>query len=277
MLLFVSFQTSKAIPLFYWQPPGWVNFGDYISLVLVERIVGHHIETSLGLQPPKHQQRLFAVGSILAKAADGDIIWGSGVSGKRLKKEDYHVKTHLDIRAVRGPLTRQFLIHTFNIPCPEVYGDPALLFPFFFPEFKKSKKPKYEYIIIPHYTEQKLFPKKLYKNVVYPTEPWELVIKKILDSKFVISSSLHGLIVAEAYKIPARLLRITNNEPLFKYQDYYLGTRRPHFKYATSIEEALKMGGEPAFSCDLKKLYTAFPFDCWPNKEISKMSHSLNP
>jgi pyruvyltransferase len=255
--------TNKGIPLFYWKSASRVNFGDYLSLKLVERIVGQPIETN----PSDNRKKLLAVGSIFARASEGDIVWGSGVSGKRMKLSDYDFKT-LDIRAVRGPLTRQFIMENFKINCPEVYGDPVLLFPYFFPEFKKKKNPKYDYVIVPHYTEEKLFPKSKYKNVVYPTDPWDVVIKKILNSKFVISSSLHGLIVAEAYHIPARLLRVTENEPIFKYIDYYLGSGRSDFCFATSIEEALKLGGEPPFKCDLKKLYKAFPFDCWGNIKV---------
>jgi len=80
----------------------------------------------------------------------------------------------------------------------------------------------------------------------------------------VISSSLSGIIIAEAFGIPARLLRIenqSNTEDLFKYRDYYYGTNRFEFKCATSIEEALEMMGEPAPACDLEKLVKAFPFD----------------
>ncbi len=69
----------------------------------------------------------------------------------------------------------------------------------------------------------------MYPNVVYPTEPWDEVIRKILDSEFVISSSLHGLIIADAFGVPSRLLKITDTEPLFKYRDYYEGTGRPIF------------------------------------------------
>ena len=78
------------------------------------------------------------------------------------------------------------------------------------------------------------------KNVVYPTQPWYEVIEKILDSKFVISSSLHGIIIAEAFGIPARLLKITDKEPLFKYADYYYGTGRFDFQAATSVAQAWK-------------------------------------
>jgi pyruvyltransferase len=258
-----------CLPVYYWRGYSFINFGDYLSIKLVERIVEEPIER---YNKKNHytQQKLLAIGSIISMAEEGDIIWGSGVSGKVLNLDSYHFK-NLDVRAVRGPLTRKFLMDNFNIDCPAVYGDPALLIPYFFPEFKKSERPKYDYIIIPHYSEEFLFPKEKYPNAVYPTEPWDEVINKILDSKFVISSSLHGIVVAEAFGIPARLLKITFNERLFKYCDYYFGTNRPDFKYATSVQEALQMGGEKPFQCDLKKLYHAFPFDFWPNATLKKI------
>lgn len=255
---------GQDLPLFYWRDPKLVNFGDYLSLKLVERIVKKPIrvyEGDLG-----KERKLLAIGSILSFATDWDIVWGAGINGKLLQKKDY-LFHHLNVRAVRGPLTREFLLRHFNIRSPEIYGDPGLLFPYFFPEFKRSASPHYPYIVIPHYSEIHLFPKEGNPHVVYPSDPWDEVIRKILDSQFVISSSLHGIVIAEAYGIPARLLRITDHEPLFKYKDYYLGTHRPYFQYAHSVDEALKMGGEPPFDCDLNKLYQAFPFEFWsPNR-----------
>jgi pyruvyltransferase len=252
---------SQTWSLFYWKDT-FINFGDYISLKLVERIVGQPIK-EYNMHKDKGP-KLLAIGSILTFARTHDIVWGSGANGKWLDLKHYRF-TRLDIRAVRGPLTREFLRNNFNCSVPAVYGDPALLIPYFFPEFKRSPNPKYPYIIIPHYSEQKLFPKDEYENVVYPTEPWNEVIEKILNSAFVVSSSLHGLVVAEAFGIPARWLRITENEAIFKYVDYYLGSGRPEFAFARSVEEALEMGGEKPFECDLEKLYRAFPFELWPN------------
>ena len=73
------------------------------------------------------------------------------------------------------------------------------------------------------------------------------------------------LATAEAYGIPARYLRISDHEPLYKYHDYYQGTNRSSFTYASTVQEALEMGGESPAVCDLEKLYTSFPFECWPH------------
>jgi len=260
---------QDGLMLYYWNENPAVNFGDYISVKLVERIVGKPVKTS-PKKPPKDIRKLLAVGSILYFARENDVIWGSGVNGKKIYKKDYNFN-FLDVRAVRGPFTRAFLYENFGIDSPEIYGDPALLFPYLFPEFKRSSNPTYSYVVIPHYSEEKLFPRNQFPNVIYPTDPWDVVIARILDSQFVISSSLHGIIIAEAYGIPARLLRISENEPLLKYQDYYLGTNRSEFNFATSIEEALKMGGEPSYHCDLKKLYESFPIEFWPGLTLKEI------
>ena len=270
----LSCEEYEGLPLFCWRELPFENFGDYISWKLVERIVDSPIHAIR--KKRVFEKKLFAIGSILYFATDGDIIWGSGINGKTLSKEHY-IFSNLDIRAVRGPKTRQFLTENFHIHCPEIYGDPALLFPHFFPEFKRKKDPKYDYIIIPHYSEILQFPKNESQEVVYPIDPWDEVVEKILDSKFVISSSLHGVILAEAYGIPARYLRTSENESLFKYEDYYEGTGRPNFQFAKSVDEALLMGGEPPIICDLAKLYEAFPFECWPNAELKPLiSNNLN-
>jgi pyruvyltransferase len=267
---------QKGLKLFYWEEK-FRNFGDYVSLKLVERIVQGPVEVAkkgVVLKEPK----LLAIGSIMTFARNTDVIWGSGVNGNWLGLENYKFKT-LDVRAVRGPKTRQFLKENFDIDVPEIYGDPALLIPYFFPEFKRKKNPRYEYIVIPHYSEQLLFSKEDDSHIVYPTDPWDEVIEKITDSAFVISSSLHGIVIAEAFGIPARLLRVVPRkiEAIYKYEDYYQGTGRPDFKIAYSVEEALCMGGEAPFTCDLQKLYEAFPFDYWDGLEKQSIDFGHKP
>jgi pyruvyltransferase len=240
-----------SLPLFFWEPDdGRQNFGDYISKILIERIVNHEVRKA-----DINEKKILAIGSILHFAKDGDLVWGSGINGKHPFQKDYSFKS-LNIRSVRGPLTRKML-QSFGLEVPEIYGDPALLFSAFFPEFKVN--PIREYLVIVHISEEYLFPKN--DNIVYATDPWNEIIQKIVESKFVISTSLHGLIIAESFGIPARLLRITAKEPLFKYSDYYLGTGRENFQYAKTIKQALQMGGEKPPICDLNQLLKVFPYE----------------
>jgi pyruvyltransferase len=254
---------GEGLPLLWWGEDPEINFGDYLSLVIVERILDKHVEYLV--KPPKFPRRkMIALGSLLFYAREHDVIWGCGVHGKTSNPKEYKFKS-LDVRAVRGPLTRDFLMNNFNISCPEIYGDPALLIPYLFPEFKRSKIPKYPFIIIPQYNERHLYKNSKLPFIVMPTEPWNVVLEKILDSAFVISASLHGLVLADAFGVPNRMLK-TDKEYLLKYNDYYLSTGRPDYQYATSIEEALLMGPEaPLPKIDLKKFYDAFPFDLWPS------------
>lgn len=273
-LLLVIFKTShllsvEGLPLYYWRQPHFTNFGDYLSLKIVEKIVGCPVEI-YKKKMFSRDKKLLAIGSILYFAEDDDVVWGSGTNGKKPNKEDYSF-TKLDIRSVRGPLTRKFLKDNWDIECNEIYGDPALLLPYLYPELKRKENPKYPFLVISHYSDVKILPKSQNYEVVHATEELFSVIDKILDSEFVISSSLHGIIIAEAFGIPARYLRVSEGEPLLKFEDYYLGTCRDNFKYATSINEALLMGGEAPFKCDLKKLYEAFPFEYWPNQTFPKL------
>jgi len=235
--------------LYRWKPEGWDNFGDALSQPIVERILGKKVEISL----PHHQKRLLTLGSIIHYAKNGDVIWGTGFLTGRFPVEI----TELDVRAVRGPLTRDILLAR-NIECPPIYGDPAQLLPKLFPEFKPN--PIRDYIVIPHAYETPIYSSN--PHVVSSKSPWKQMIQKITESKFVISSSLHGIIVAEAFDIPSRMLLIKEEPQFFKFQDYYEATGRKHFQYAETIEEALQLGGEEQPShYNPQPLLNAFPVE----------------
>jgi pyruvyltransferase len=235
----------------WWRPHQKLNFGDELAKVVIEKILEKEVQR--GNLEKKSEKLLFSVGSVLNFARDGDVVWGSGSRSHNLI-----FPKNLDIRAVRGPLTRNLLLKQ-GIACPEIYGDPALLLPLLFPEYKKAQNPSFDYIIIPNIGEISAF--KNYKNVVNPTEDYKTVVQYILRSKLVISSSLHGIIVAEAFGVPARLLKMTRMEPFWKYLDYYESTGRKSFTYATSVQSALQMGGEEPGYMDIQPLLKAFPYD----------------
>lgn len=234
------------------------SFEDELSKIIVEKLAKKevpHSETS-----PK----LLAIGSILHCANDGDIIWGTGLHGP---DNHYNFNT-LDIRALRGQITSAF-VKTKSIPDPKIYGDPAILLPRLF-DFEYHPRPCVA--IIPHITDiQKV--KMMLSNLNFnycfidPTEHYEQVIQKLLHCSFVVSSSLHALIVADVYMVPFRWMRLPGTvEPEYKYHDYFLSTGRFDPKAAKSIEEALELGRHPIID---KKLLTklqddlikSFPYD----------------
>lgn len=78
------------------------------------------------------------------------------------------------------------------------------------------------------------------------------------------SSLLHGIILAEAYGIPAIYLKDNKINQDFKFNDYYCGTGRSEYKYAKTIEDALKnrpVNELPDFNDMRKKLVDTFPYD----------------
>lgn len=241
---------------FYRRNFSFRNFGDELSPALVAAILRSKFpRADWGFAP--RQRKMLAIGSIMHFARDNDVIWGTGVNGKAAR--DSHTFSTLDVRCVRGPRTREFL-NEMGIDCPEIYGDPALLAPRFLKAPKPFREVK-EFIVIPHYDDQAEF--EGVENLVSPLQGPTEVIKHILSARKVISSSLHGVILAEAYGVPAVLVLPRRDEKKqFKYLDYYEGTMRNDMDIATSFDEAIRMKGAslPA-NYSLEKLEEVFPAD----------------
>ncbi|MGS0683813.1 polysaccharide pyruvyl transferase family protein [Nakamurella sp. GG22] len=230
------------------------NFGDLLGPVIVRRLLGMH-----GLGPPAGRgRRLLTVGSIMRLSRSGDVIWGTGVNGKS-ENVDYSDR-RLDVRAVRGPLTRDVLIRNGH-RVPDVFGDPGLLVGSLWSrDAVAGARPRTDLLVVPNINEVSLFAAG--PDVVDPRLPlWE-VLGRIAASGFVVGSSLHAIVVAESWGIPARLVH-PRVEPLFKYEDYYLGSGRNSFAPAGSIAEAVAQGGEPGPRWDPEPLMAAFPTDLW--------------
>lgn len=232
------------------------NFGDLLGPAIVSRLISQRgLSEAEKLSSGK---RLVAIGSILHFAADGDIVWGSGMNGK-ITADEYHFRS-LDVRAVRGPLTRKALIER-GIDVPEVFGDPGLLTPEVFSEVGEwAQAKKHGLSIVPNLHD---FPSwRRHPDAVDPTAPLLTVLERIARSERVIGSSLHGIIVAESLGIPATLIK-PSTEPLFKYEDYYRGTGRDRFPVADSLSEALATAGDPITTWSGDRLLGAFPSDLW--------------
>ena len=205
-------------------------------------------------------KQMLAIGSILHTASDGAVIWGSGLNGT--VPEGFHNYDSLDVRAVRGPVTRQYLLAK-GIKVPEIYGDPGLLISHLHAG-RFPRQSEYNLGIVPHYSDLSFIKDALPDGsfVINPLRSWNEVVSDIVRCDRIISSSLHGVVVAESYGIPATLIRISENESPLKYVDYYAGTGRD-LTYCTSIGEALvkKSWIPPIF--DVDSLMNSFPYDLW--------------
>ncbi len=247
----------NSVGLVYWVPnERTLNFGDEISRVIFLAMLARKGYTPFDETPSR--ATMLAVGSILHFAPEGATVWGSGANVHEGLEREYPAT--LDVRAVRGPRTAEFLRNR-GITVPDVYGDPALLLPELFPGRFKAMG-EIEVGIVPNWADLDRFRgSKL--PIIDPMRSWNVCVEDILKCRFVLCSSLHGLIIAESYGIPARYVRVSDQEGTFKYRDYYESTGRPDFRTAGSIEEGLEMGGEPLPTFDTKPLLEAFPYDLW--------------
>jgi pyruvyltransferase len=219
----------------------------------------------------KEKKHLFTVGSmILGSDRKGNYqnatIWGSGVISIPTARAAFFQRLSrrkLDIRAVRGPLTKEIL-ERFGHKCPEVYGDPAILMPLIY-QPKVEKRYPYS-VVLQFYRECKFREEHPNEHMVsMNTNDYKTVIDEIVASNVVYTSSLHGIILAEAYGVPAVFFRGLKKKIDFKYLDYYFSTGRRDIVIAETFEEALKMKPLPLpdFSKLRQGLLDSFPYDLW--------------
>jgi pyruvyltransferase len=211
------------------------NWGDAINPWLISKFSDSKVTKN------EKMPRLFAIGSVLQHGVkDNDIIWGTGtLSSKRITPN-----LDLDIRAVRGPLTRDVLLKS-GYKCPDVYGDPAMLVKDF---YNHTVEVTHDFGIIPHVSELehpiildilKRYNVKLINIRLGHTE----FIDELKSVSYVISSSLHGLIMADAYGIPNTKIDLPGTQwkgSNWKFADYFASVERP-FAFGHTLTEGVDL------------------------------------
>lgn len=236
---------GDKIPVSWWD--NTENFGDLLSPWLIERMTSMPTEFA-----DKSSPHYLAIGSVIGRATDKSIVWGTGSFGTESSKK---LAPNAKYHAVRGPLTRQKLKNA-KIECPPIYGDPALLAPlYYFPDVRIT----HEIGVVVRWSESE------WKNVSIDnrvkiinlhTSDIESTIREFLSCRRIISSSLHGLIIADAYGIPnAWRQSETGRGGVFKYYDYFASVN----KYRNPNQYSLGSGG-----LKLESLLESFGFDRRP-------------
>lgn len=208
------------------------NFGDALNSWILDR---------LGVQ---HQW---------AEAVDADVVMAGSILHKLPRRwngavigagELYGKARDLScasVYALRGHLTEGLA----GLPNKVPLGDPGLLVPLWVP----TPPAKHALGVIPHWSDKELGRKYSYGHVIDVSRPVGEVLNEIALCKRVIASSLHGVIVADAFGIPRRAelppSALSNRWEGgdFKWRDYQsiYDDPWPHFgEFWTAPREAVK-------------------------------------
>jgi pyruvyltransferase len=223
-------QRPDALRLFAWH--GVDNYGDRLGPALFHLVTKRpvYIEAR-GLQlifdqgEPRTIHCFLGTLAHLLSGPHRFVLWGFGVAppsgpahhGCRPLARDLDI----DVRALRGPLTRDvFVASGYDIPETVPYGDPGLLVPGF---FAASPHRVDDFCVIPHHAHYSEWRDKLRgMNVIdlnlATYEGLQGLILEITKYRAVFSSSLHATILAESFGIPTRPIAPTLP---FKFDDFY--------------------------------------------------------
>lgn len=205
------------------------NVGDSLNPTIMEHIgLGFDGSTS----DRKFKGKFVGCGSLMTAVRAGDVVWGTGIM-----REDgnYGRVKDAKVLAVRGKKTRKVLIDAGAKDVPEIFGDPALLLPLIYNPTWDFGNGQIDVAYMPHYAEKPDFWKQ--KGKLRPgetfidsqTKNWKKVVRQIKQADKLVTSSLHGIIIADAYGVPVEWVGYSTDKIYggkFKFLDYFSITGR---------------------------------------------------
>lgn len=260
--------TGKKALVMNWATQGVIrhNWGDKLNEWMGRKISGLKVVHRADIYPYPPRTIQYWIGSHLATgcADPNAVIWGAGCISATVPLVGQPQK----ICAVRGWLSNQRLKKA-GLPAPEVVGDAALLLPRLYKP--KRSLEQVSLGVIPHCFE---WDEEFYRR----TREWddvrvidicggiEDVIEQIVACDRIISSSLHGIICADAYGVPSFWLH-ASDKPVgdgFKFRDYFSSVGRPDrdpFVVTASTERTQleDLFHEYRIDIDLDALWAACP------------------
>lgn len=247
------------------------NWGDALNPILIQKISGKR-----PLIATEHTYNIkkipvySAIGSVLKRANIHNcghrnlVVWGTGF----MSNQDRLRVQPKEIRAVRGPRTRELLLKQ-GYYCPELYGDPALLYPRY---YKPKLQKRYKLGLIPHFVDKNHTALNNFQNepdvlIIDIMSGIHNVVDQICSCQKIASSSLHGIIAADAYGIQSTWIKFSNNVKGsgFKFIDYFESVGRNDeepliIQGDSSIDDILNTYYKYKLDLDFKGLWEACPF-----------------
>ncbi|PHR93448.1 MAG: hypothetical protein COA80_13570 [Leeuwenhoekiella sp.] len=259
---FIIVNIFRRYPVFYFDSID--NVGDLINPYLVNKLSGKKVHQVRS----RSIRHVVGLGSMFHMANKKSVIWGTGIISDDV---DFRKMTNChSVRAVRGQLTKNILIENGVIRSDYLpLGDPGLLMPDFYnPRISKQ----YRIGIIPHYVDiDSNFFNGIENSVVIDVRQYpESFIDELLKCEYVVSSSLHGLILADSYGVPNKWVSFSDKITggTFKFYDYYSTTENSGEDCFVCLEEKVfrsliydidKYASVKNFSFDKEQLIKSFP------------------
>lgn len=267
---------SKECIIVTWAdfPENKNNFGDVFNIALIEEISGKTVVNASEVYNVGRRPVFSVIGSILDNMNIANLeVWGSGF----MHSTGRFLRPPKRIHAVRGPLSRELILKQ-GIECPEVYGDPALLAPIL---YSPPNETRYALGIIPHIVDKdNSFIEQIHAAhpedvlIVDIQQDFQELVTALLSCEHIASSSLHGLILADAYHIPSLWIELSH-EVLgdgFKFRDYMASVdRTQQHPYTVSpdsrLREILAQYDYVEASINLEALIQACPFQSFSDTQ----------
>lgn len=198
---------------YYWAEK--YNWGDQLSPIILEHFSNIEVQWA-----PPEEAELTSTGSCLDLLPEKD--WTGTVVGSGLLYERTNLDfTKANVIGLRGPLTMMHCELAPNVT--PVMGDPGLLVP----DLVTIERGKYDLGVIPHITDDQLLSKFAYLNPLFidPNQPVLDIVQQIGSCNRIVTSSLHGMVTADAFHIPRRIEQFAAMNDYwqggdFKWRDY---------------------------------------------------------
>jgi pyruvyltransferase len=262
LLLNPALQSEYILAHWWAEIPNW---GDAINPILIEWLSGRKVLLATYLVRPASWPVYSVIGSVIGASNAATLeVWGSGCKAETSTFRRPPAKIH----AVRGPATRELILKQ-GLPCPAIYGDPALLFPrYYHPDVPKQ----HDLGIIPHFKDRRdpavlALREQPGVHIIDILGDPKSVVDQICACRTIASSSLHGVIAADAYRVPSVWIEFSADigGGGFKFRDYFRsvgrGDRAPvHVSSVTSVQQIQDSISNYAIDIDLDKLVEACPF-----------------
>lgn len=225
------------------------NMGDQLNVWIINKLWGIEIVKSniykskistigsgLGAFTTKGHHFYGIKQKIIGLFCQPVFIWGTGFIQKRKDGIEGSFFREMNFCAVRGNLSRKRIEHILGNELKIPVGDGGILASYLVNNNCEPVSKKYDVGIVPHWREKEhpIFEKlkKTYPNSVLidvNNNPVE-VVKAISECKVIVSSSLHGLIVADSFHIPNIHVVVTDKMigDGFKFDDYYSAYNLEH-------------------------------------------------